>query len=64
MLQLAKQKAKTGGKIIQDAHEAIRPTDLSKNTGGNQRISVQRSVPSVSADLEAFRCKQNAAGKI
>ena len=53
MLQLEKQKQRQDGKNIQDAHEAIRPTDIGKNTGGNQRISDKRSVPFVSADLEA-----------
>ena len=41
-------------KNIQDAHEAIRPTDVSPYAGPCKRISVQRPVPSVSADLETI----------
>ena len=60
----SEQKQKNDGKNIQDAHEAIRPSDVTRDTGRNQRISYKRPVPSVSADLEAFCGEQNAAGKI
>ena len=40
---------------IQDAHEAIRPTDINQYTVPRSKTLLsQRSVPSVSADLEAF----------
>ena len=34
---------------IQDAHEAIRPTDICKNSGNAEGISFKRSVPPLSA---------------
>ena len=40
--------------MMQDAHEAIRPTDMYQNTGNAEGFSFQGSVPSVSADLETF----------
>ena len=33
------QDEKEHGKKIQDAHEAIRPTDITQDSGANQRIS-------------------------
>ena len=49
---------------IQDAHEAIRPTDITRTAGNDQGISFQRPVPSVSADLETFYCQQNGSSQI
>ena len=44
---------KDNGKKIQDAHEAIRPTDIDRTPSEIKDSLVERSVPSVSADLEA-----------
>ena len=46
------------GQKIQDAHEAIRPTDISRTPVQIKRIPYTRSVPFVSADLEAVFCGQ------
>ena len=45
---------KKSGKKIQDAHEAIRPTDITRTPFAVKRIAHKRSVPSVSADLETI----------
>ena len=45
--------AKTSGKKIQDAHEAIRPTDIVPDTGDGQGFLDPGAVPSLSAYLEA-----------
>ena len=47
-------RCKKDGKKIQDAHEAIRPTDITRTPAADERVSYERSVPSVSADLETF----------
>ena len=49
---------------IQDAHEAIRPTDHEPYSGYSQGFSEQRSVPAVSADLEPFCGKLYDTGSI
>ena len=49
-----RSRQKKSGKKIQDAHEAIRPTDITRTPVAGKRISHKRSVPSVSADLETF----------
>ena len=49
--------AKNDEKKIQDAHEAIRPTDITMTPAMDERVSSKRSVPSVSADLETV-CSQ------
>ncbi len=51
-------------KKIQDAHEAIRPSDITENTGGIEGFFDKRSVPFVSVDLETFCGKPDAAGKV
>ena len=51
------EKTVKKGQKIQDAHEAIRPTDITRTPAARERFSFQRSVPSVSADLETF-CSQ------
>ncbi len=56
-------RSKKMSKKIQDAHEAIRPTDVTR-TPADERILDQGPVPSVSADLETFCGKPNAAGQI
>ena len=48
---------KVAVKKIQDAHEAIRPTDITRTAGYVEGVLVQRPVPPVSADLETFCCK-------
>ena len=55
------EKAIKNGQKIQDAHEAIRPTDISEDTSSGEGIPVQGSVPSVSADLETFCGQQNGS---
>ena len=47
-------RMKKSGKKIQDAHEAIRPTDITRTPVTDKRIAHKRSVPSVSADLETI----------
>lgn len=47
---------KTFGKI-QDAHEAIRPTNIALTPAPGEGIPVQRPVPLIPADLEAV-CRQ------
>ena len=49
---------------IQDAHEAIRPTDITRLPAMIKESLVQRSVPSVSADLETFYCQPHVSSKI
>ena len=48
---------------IQDAHEAIRPTDISRTPVHDQRIPDQGPVPPLSADLEALYGKPHGAGQ-
>ncbi len=45
---------------IQDAHEAIRPTNIALTPVKGERIAQQRSVPPLSADLEAIYCQPDA----
>ena len=52
------------GQKIQDAHEAIRPTDISRTPAADQGIPDQRPVPPVSADLEALCCKPHGSSQI
>ncbi len=56
-------KTKSADKKIQDAHEAIRPTDITRTPAAMKDSSKQRSVPSVSADLETFHSQPHAAGR-
>ncbi len=49
-----KEKTVKNGQKIQDAHEAIRPTDITAHRQQSKEFSNQRSVPSVSADLETL----------
>ena len=51
-LSTGENSKKNNGKI-QDAHEAIRPTNLSLTPVKVKGISFERSVPSLPADLEA-----------
>ena len=61
-LQEGAAKAKANGTKVQDAHEAIRPTDISrtpsfryhKTAVRDQGLLIQRPVPSLPVDLEAF----------
>ena len=61
-VQESKQERRT--RTIQDAHEAIRPTDVCPYAGHGKRISFQRPVPSLSADLETLCGKPDAACRI
>ena len=58
------EKKKASEKKIQDAHEAIRPTDLSRTPASVKESLTKRSVSFVSVDLEAVCSKQDAAGEI
>ncbi len=53
--------AKSDAKI-QDAHEAIRPTDITLTPVQVKESAFQRPVPSVPADLEALRGEPDAPG--
>jgi len=55
---------KKGNQKIQDAHEAIRPTDLSRTPLELKGLAVQGSVSAVSADLETFYGQPYDAGQI
>ena len=56
------ETAKKSSAKIQDAHEAIRPTDISLTPVLVKESLAKRSVPSVPADLEAV-CRQPYAGR-
>ena len=60
----AGEQTKKNGKKIQDAHEAIRPTDITRTPAMVKESLHQRPVPSVSADLETICGKPYAAGCI
>ncbi len=52
-------------KKIQDAHEAIRPTDLSRTPPCRyEGFSLQGPAPALPVDLETFYCQQDAGGEI
>ena len=53
------EKKKDNGKNIQDAHEAIRPTDISRTPASLKESLSQRPVPTVSVDLETFYGKSD-----
>ena len=48
---------RVSGKKIQDAHEAIRPTDITRLPAAVKDSLIQRPVPSLSADLETVYCQ-------
>ena len=58
------EKKDDSKKKIQDAHEAIRPTDISRTPLSLKDSLSRRSVSFVSVNMEAFCSQQNAAGKI
>ena len=51
------EKAVKKGQKIQDAHEAIRPTDISRTPQMIKELPSKRSVQALSADLETL-CSQ------
>ena len=51
-------------KKIQDAHEAIRPTDITRTPAMVKESSVKRPVPTLSADLETICGKPHEGSKI
>ena len=58
----AGQTKQAEGKKIQDAHEAIRPTDISRTPASIKESLIKRSVPFVSTDMETFCGKPYDAG--
>ena len=68
--QYGENYVSTSGKMvkkdqkIQDAHEAIRPTDITRTPVMVKESLFQRSVPSVSADLETLYSKPYVCSKI
>ena len=51
-------------KKAQDAHEAVRPTDVTRTAGSHEGRLAAGSVPAVSADLEAFCGQPDGTGRI
>ena len=64
MFPKVKHLQRIGGAKIQDAHEAIRPTDITLTPAMCKGFSPKRPVPPVSADLEAFYRKPHGAGDL
>lgn len=60
---VSKSESCEKGQKIQDAHEAIRPTDISRTPAVLKNL-FQRSVQTVSAYLETFCGQQNGSCKI
>ena len=56
--------AKKDDKKVQDAHEAIRPTDITLTPVMVKESLPRDPFPSVSADLEAFCCQPHGSGRV